>query len=447
MSTWLHLLRVAFWMLPFQRWCTVLGLGVLAGLGGVLFGYSLLGTDLLRYGLLIGFAPPAMLGGALWRTLSAPRAVGLAPRGRARLLVAAVGVAATVASLVVAFDALFGLSIDPHWRTTLFGYRHMFVSVFAAATWWGIASFIASRSPLAMLMVLLACIGSLWLLWRLDVTLDFLWWRAWAIALPLALWALFGGWYLRARRIAPPGWLLPGRQSVLASVATADTAVAGFTAPAAQQRLLLGGTTVSRLLLQWLLAGLLWLGVLMVVARQGEQEAISAAHVAFASLILCPAIVLAQSLAIVRRARVLWLPAGYSRAGLFIFTERTVLRFAMAMALMFCGFLVALWYTQPWRPAMTLVQALCVVLAPSLLAAGNALTRWRAWDLYWRWLVLAVLGWSVAWQPLLVENPVGWADAGGWKWLGGTLLIGVALRMLARLRWMRVDLPRAATSS
>jgi hypothetical protein len=447
MSTFLHLLRIAFWMQPFQRWCTALGLGLLAVLGGLLFSPSNLAVNLMMYGMLIAFAPPALLAGALWRALSAPRAARLAPRGRARLLLAALGVAATVALLVIALSALFDLSLPPRWRTNLSGYRSMFVGAFAAASWWGIASFIASRSPLAMLGVLLASLGGVSVLWKLDVEhVATLWRHGWGIALPLALWALFGAWYLQTRRIAPPGWLLPGGQSVLASVTTADTAAAGFTPSAAQQRLLLGGTTVPRILMQWLLAGLLWLGVLMVLAQDGEQAAVSAAHIAFASLLLCPAIVMAQSLAIVRRARVLWLPSGYSRARLFTFTERTVLAFAAAMALMFSGFLIALWYTQPWRPAVTLPQALCVVLAPSLLVASNALVRSRTSDFYWRWPVLAFLGWHVAWQPLALSGPVSWAGTRGWLWIGVTLLVAVLLRMLARMRWLGADMPRMAAS-
>lgn len=447
MSTWLQLLRVAFWMLPLQRWSTVLGLGLLAGLGVMLFTPSNLAVDLMTYGMLIAFAPPALLGGALWRALSAPRAISLAAHGRLRLLAGAMGVAVTGAMLIVASYALFDLGMPPRWRNTLPGYGQMFVGTFATVTWWAIASFLASRSPLAMLLVLLGTIGSLRVFWLLGVVNpNVLWRQEWSVVLPLVLWALFCAWYLRARRIAPPGWLLPGKQSVLAAVASADTTTGGFTPSAALQRLLLGGTTVPRILLQWLLAGALWLGVLMVLGRDDDQAAVAAAHIAFASLVLCPAIVAAQSLAIAARARSLWLHSGYSRAQLFGFTAGVLLRFAAGMAALFGGFLLLLWYTQPWRPAVTLPQALCAVLVPALLLAGNALARPRGGDAVLRWPLLVMLCFFVAWLPLSLSASLAPQVMPGWGMTGVALFTLVVLYLVGRWRWLRGDLPRAEAS-
>jgi hypothetical protein len=446
MSTCLQLLRVAFWMLPFQRWSTVLGLALLAGLGGMLFTPSNLAVNLMTFGMFIAFAPPALLGGALWRALSAPRAISLAARGRLRLLAAAMGVAVTVAVLVVACYALFDLGMLPRWRNTLPGYGQMFVGTFAAATWWAVASFLASRSPLAMLLVLLGSIGCIRVFWLLGVVNPHVLWRQeWSVVLPLVLWALFGAWYLRARRIAPPGWLLPGKQSVLAAVASADTMTGGFTPSAALQRLLLGGATVPRILLQWLLAGMLWLGVLLVLARDDDQATV-AAHIAFASLVLCPAIVAAQSLAIARRARSLWLHSGYSRAQLFGFTAGVLLRFAAGMAALFGGFLIALWYTQPWRPATTLLYALCAVFVTALLLAGNALARPRGWDALLRWPLLVLLCWLVAWLPLTRSALLPWGAKFDWRMMGVALFAVVVFHLLGRWRWQCGDLPRAEAS-
>ncbi len=65
--------------------------------------------------------------------------------------------------------------------------------------------------------------------------------------------ALFAIWFLLARRVRPPGWLLPGGQSVLAAVALAESSNGVFGGSEALERLLMGGSSVSRLLIQWLL--------------------------------------------------------------------------------------------------------------------------------------------------------------------------------------------------
>jgi hypothetical protein len=326
-------------------------------------------------------------------------------------------------------------------------YFVMFVSAFATATWWAIASFIASRSPLATLLVVLAAIGSIFALDKIGFDgPGQVWRRPWGIAPPLALWVIFGVWYLRTRRIAPPGWLLPGGQSVLASVAMPASSARTLSKRTALERMLLGGASVPRILVQWLIAGGLLLFLLMLMAGHGEGEAVIVAHMAFASLIACPAIVAVQSMAIVQRARALWLPSGYSRSELFAFTERTLLKFALGMALVFSAFLLLLWYTQPWRPSLTLVEALLVVLLPSLQLATHSMTASWSWDFYWRWPLVILLCWFIAWKPLTSTDAVSWVGPRGWLWF---LLAGIAtlsFHVLARRRWLRRDLPRVMVS-
>jgi hypothetical protein len=469
MSTFLKMLRLAFWVLPMQRWCTVLG-GILmvTGIAPWLLRdfvedpYLGRALDRMAFGQLLVLGIPALLGGAVWRALSAPRRIGLAPHGRARLLFAAFGVAVLIAALLVASYVLFDLNtpalfrMGPNapiavWpqpiRVSFSNYGVMFVGAFATATWWAIASFIASRSPLAMLIVVVACIGSIGLLDKLGIDGPrAVWIRPWGAALPLSIWFAFGLWYVRARRIAPPGWLLPGGQSVIANAATPDAGVAVLPHQAAMERLLLGGASVPRMLLQWLCAGALLLFLLMLMAWRSEGDAMIVAHVAFAALIACPAIVAVQSVAIVQRARALWLPSGYSRSELFAFTERTLLKFALGMALVFSAFLLLLWYTQPWRPSLTLVEALLVMLLPSLQLATHAMTASRGWDFYWRWPLVMLLCWFIAWKPLTSTDPVSWVGPRGWLWF---LLAGVAtfsFHVLARRRWLRGDLPRLMAS-
>jgi hypothetical protein len=465
MSTWLRLLKLTFWMWPLQRVATVLGLGVLMFPGAALLGGTSYGYDWLAFGSLAAFGMPALFGGAFWRALSAPRSVQLAPAGRVRLLLAAAGIVATIALIWLAWQWLFDLGVEPRFRTDLVGYRGLFVGVIAAATWWGLASFIASRSPLAMLLVLIFTFTSAWL-WDRYATgvLPQLWRQPWSIALPLLLWAAFGTWYLRTRRIRPPGWLLPGSQSVIAAVAMAETVGSGLSRRVALERLLLGGSSVLRLLAQWLLVGGMLLAILLLLARQGEQESRSVAHMSFAALILCPVIVAALAAGVIDRARGLWLPSGLSRTELLAHTETVLLKLTVGLWLLFAGFLALLWYTQPWRPGLTLVDAMLVLLLPSLLLATHALTRPHGFDYYWSWPIVLLLCLFNCWQLLITWNPQDWFDAGAtsymlssivtlsdpligvephpWVWsaLAGVATIG--FHLMARHRWLAEDLPR-----
>jgi hypothetical protein len=123
-----------------------------------------------------------------------------------------------------------------------------------------------------------------------------------------------------------------------------------------------------------------------------------------------------------------------------------LLKFAMAMALVFAVFLLLLWYTQPWRPVMTLAQALCAMFVPSLLLVASALSRLQDWHGYWRWPAVFFLCWAVAWFPpddptiLVPDDP----PAHSWWWTGISLVVAAALRDQARRRWLVLDMPRAA---
>jgi hypothetical protein len=448
MSTYLRLLLALFWLTPLQRWCTGLGLGLCAIFGGLLLDPDWRLPDPMEWGLLVGLGLPALLGGTLWRAVSAPRMVALAPHGRLRMLLAVAAIAATIAIFLVGYAYLYYLHWPPRFRPDLAASRNMFVGVFAAATWWALGFFIASRSPLAMLVVLVAGIASAVALDKSGVEhVDDLWKQSWGVAFPATLWLVFGGWYLWARRIHPPGWLLPGGQSFFASVATVDAATAGIQRPAALQRLLLGGSTLVRILSQWLLVVGMLLVVLLLLGRSSE-EALIAAHLAFIALIVCPVIVVAQSAAIVRRARVLWLPSGFSRPQLFAFTERLLLKLSAGMAVLFCGLLLALWFTQPWHPVVPLAQVLGVVLVPPLMLVSYAMLQVIG-PAAWRWPALAmvlVLMQRAVWRPLTFTDPGLRDGMHGWIWLAAVVATGVALRMLARLRWWAGDLPRRTTS-
>lgn len=444
MSTYLRLLHSVLWALPVQRVCSVLGFGgalVLAAANAVV-GPSYALFSAMIEAITIGAAPAALLGGGLFRMLSAPRAVGLAPHARVRMLVAAVGVVATMALWSALCQLLFWAVIQREHLLALV--ERVFVNAFGFGMLAGMASFISSRSPLAMLLTLIACIAGVY--WFGPEGVAASWPRVWTLIAPPAAWLAFGAWYLHARRIAPPGWLLPGGQSVFAAVTITDPVRAGGSRQASLVRLLLGGSTAARVSVQWLLAGGLLLGWLLFIAhRIGDQEGI-AAHVAFGALVLCPVIVAAQSMAAVRRARALWLASGYSRMELFAFVERPVLRSALAMSLVFCVFLVLLWYALAWHPGLALAEVVLLLLLSSLLLAIHALVRPGGLDAWWRWPLVVVLCWFTAWKPLTDTDQSAWAGPRAWPWFVAMVIATIAFHAMARRRWRLDDLPRATSS-
>lgn len=440
MKTWLQALYLAFWMQPVQRVCTVLGAGVFAGLFGTLLMPTRTAASFTQWGYMIALAPVFLFGGAFWRAFSAQRAVLLAPRGRLRLLLAMAGVVAAipVATLAFLFLHSVGMPRAPGWQEAA-PFLFQTVATFAFGVWWALGTFIISRSPLVALLVLLALILEQYLFWQFDFPWRSVWALPWSVLLPFGLLAAFAAWYLRARRIAPPGWLLPGARSVLATVALPDRGAAVVSKGAAMERMLLGGSGMPGMMAQWLLIGGALDGALLLSATAGENEAITVAKLVFAALFLCPFVVAAQSRAIVGRVRALWLSSGYSRAELFACVERLLLKFSLGMALAFALNFLVLWWTQPWRPAMTMVQGLCAIGAAALLASSQLLSRPVGWALYVQIAVVVTVLLKVL-RVLPGDAP------GSWWWFAVALMLVTALRTMARRRWLTADLPRPTSS-
>jgi hypothetical protein len=448
-STALRILYIAFWMLPVQRACTVLGLGVMVGIGGTLYSPAPLAGSLIRWGYFVALAPPALMGGAFWRALSAQRVVDLAPRGRLAMLMGVLLAALMLLLSLVASGALYALGAPGFAPPTLSAVLHEVFTALAVLTpWvvsWLVVSFVVSRSPLSMLLVLVTGTIGAYFAWRFDLLTwrpDRFVLRPWHITVGTCL--LFACWYLLARRVRPPAWLLPGGQSLLATVAMAGKEAGVIDKHAALERLLLGGVNVARLLAQWLLVFSALLVLMMLMAQQGEEEARIVAHLLFAALVLFPAIVSVQAVAIVRRARALWLPSGFSRGELLWFTARTLGRFALGMVLLSSGLMLLLWNTQPWRPSLPLAQLLLLPALPGFLAVASALLRPAGQLFYWPAVVLAM--WLLAWHPLTVSDPAAWSSVTGWLWGAPAAAAIILMLAMAPRRWLEEDFPRLTSS-
>jgi hypothetical protein len=474
MNTVVLLLQLCFWGSPMQRTCTIAGLALAftAGLGGLSFW-----TDtVVIWGLLVACLSLMVRAGPMWRALSAQRAVLLAPHGRARLVTAALVVAVVVAVLLA---VVFVLSLLPQaiksWmrmkdliesgavflndssnmalvKRQLYLWREASIASFGLATWWILAAFCASRSPLAGLIVLIVLVTVGLGLPRLETHLlgspychDMNGMfcapvaylssirREAHIAPSLVLWGLFALWYLTTRRIAPPGWLLPGGQSLLAAAVAGSTS-APPTRADALERLLFGGSGIARLMGQWLLAGLLLLAVLLLLAWRVEPA--YAAWVLRAVLVGGTGIVLALSLAARRRARALWLPAALGREQLHLLTRNSLLKLAAGFTLLFALFLLVNWYALPWPSGVTLPQSVVALLAANLL--WTALVLFRAEG----WLHLAVSGGVLLMLHAGFAAPLLRGAYIGWGWPVAMLAAAAALLLLARDRWIESDLPR-----
>lgn len=447
MSTFLQLLRLMLWTLPMQRVCTVMGFGgafCLAVINSIVGPRDDLFTAMLMANM-VGGAPVMLMGGILWRAVSAQRTGNLAPLGRARLLAAGAGVVVTIGLWWVLCYALFFAALPPRLQMGLPDFAELFYGLLTVGILAGLVAFFSSRSPLAMLVTLVVGVAGLGLaqLFGPDGA-AYAWAGYWNALSAPAVWLAFGIWYLRTRFIRPPGWLLPGGQSVFAAVALADATGSRLSQRAALERMLLGGTSAARLLAQWLLIGGLLLVLLLLMGRSSAEYARSVAHMTFAALLLCPVIVAALSKALVRQSRALWLPSGFSRSELFAYVETALLKLSLGMALVFTTFLLVLWFTQPWRPATSLPLLLAALFVSTLLFAYPLLMRPDRWT-HGRVAVLVLVVVLILTRsfvnPLLGMTPVGtwWSPAIG-------LVAIVALRELARRRWQVDDLPRVATS-
>jgi hypothetical protein len=441
MSTSLQLLRLAFWLFPFQRLLTCLGLGLIALNAVTPLPFGAPGSTLpaMFLGAMLVFMTPVALGGILWRAMSSPRAVQLAPRGRSKLLLGAAVVALAGALLWTLCYALAFVHAPAKVRPDTLTYVRNFIGAGLLAMQFGISLFVASRSPLAALCVVAYVFVPESLLRALGHDdASWFWTSPKGLLLQATSWAVFAVWYLRSRRIHPAGWLMAGGQTPWATRAL-DSLPPHSQAASRQatDRWLLGCTSLWRLAGQWMLAAAVMLLVQVGIARLGADKApLAVVRMLLATLSISIAIVAMVSFAATRRSRSLWLIAGLGRAALFRRCEGLLLRVLLAVGLAFGVLFALLWATLvqpvPWSPVYLALSLLGLMMAAGWL--GLAHVRGGQWIDGLAALAIVAALYQAVLMPLFSPT-----SEPPWRLLVLEAAGIAALRALAWWRWRTVE--------
>ena len=422
-------LRV-FWLFytafPLQRWFAVLGLvafGLLSARGvwldvpaAVYFIIALAFTILAAF-------PAVFAGGALFRAISAPRSHQLFPRFRGRMLAAAL---LLVASLVLWFGIVLSASALLEGRAVpvaVFVYAFGFVTavffwvwLFSADARWGFTFVVL---PLGFITLVRTGPGApdadTLLLWPVVIGAS-------------AAWAVFGGWYLSARRVRP-----------MALSPAASREVRPWTRPPTRE-------TAMRAALSWngqpdlaratlaalgggAAAGIALLVVVLLLPKLGRAVPLLTSFIwPFVSMSLVGAVVGR----IVHQSRLLWLHVGGGRDGIRDLIERAAWRsglaaFAVTMT-------TALIVTVPFGPSVReLVLGLAVCASAAIYGACvalAALSGTRTQLVGFGLMGLAQLGLIARADPTVTSVAI---------IIVAQLLGAVLWRSLAVRRWRRID--------
>ena len=440
MKTFLQLLGVAFWMLPVQRVLTLLGIAVI---GVALFAgsefnmnYNLPGTPLplvFLGGVLMLFTP-LVAGGALFRIVSAPRAIQLLPHARWRLLAGMFGVVMLGTLLwIFAYWAAFQHA-PVQFRPRPDGYLMMYVLTLSFATQASISIFVASRGPLAALIVIGAwqVPGIVMRIAGLEDVPRQLTGPA-GLLMALTTWLVFGIWYLRAARIQAPFW--KRMQDGAATIAPLDVGSLA-TRELAMERWVLGGSTPLRIGALWLAAVTVLVGVQLLLGRNSPHGQVGV--MIFTTLSISFIVFGSIGWRIAARSRGLWLTGARARGELRAWCERVMVRTLVATAAPFVLLGSALWWFMPERPSLPGDYLLLAMLAPALTAAwvGLMQVQYRLLTDLACGLVMIAGMWLTLLQPMI--------SGGGPRWdlLAAQFALVVVIRQIGIWRWRAADWPR-----
>ena len=440
MKTWLQILRVVFWMTPVQRWLTVIGaLMLVSGLHSF-WGYRGNGSWVLTVVGVVGTAIMlSMLAGSVsFRMLSASRALLLRPHARARLLASAISVLLLIALAFVAVDWIANRQwTPPRYRPDAEYYLLQFSTLFSFGTLAAITLFIASRSPLCTLLILLIWLMPSLLLQAFGLTDSPAMRRGpVSIASCVVAWTLFGAWYMRTRRIHASSW---GRRGDSAAVQPVPGSLQPATRDEAMKSWILAGARPLQLGAWCLLAALALLGFQWLMGR--EVDSAEPLRATMLGTLACLAVLVgAVSGGMAVRARSLWLASGRTRPDLHLWVERQMLMALLAIfvAVAMVGGLV--WVLVRPSAALSPAYLLAALLAPGSCAAWLGLMQAHRRSLLDILAVAAIVGgifYAVV-GPFYSDRPVA-----RWYLVIGLYVLALVLREVGRARWRGADWRRA----
>jgi hypothetical protein len=440
MNTFWQLLRIGFWMLPLQRALTVIGAAILVAGQVFELPFSAPGSTLpvTFFGAMLMLLVPLLAGGVFLRMLSSSRALMLRPHARGRLLAGAFGILMLSTLAWICCYGMAFMQAPPKFRPDAEQYLMMFALTLSFGTQCAVALFIASRSPLWTLIILLLWQAPGLLLHVLGVeNASRLLGGPVSLITTAAVWIVFASWYLRVRRIHGAAW---GRREAIASATPANEAAhaPALTREQAMSRWVLANATPARMGLQCFFACLALLTLQWVLGRESGVKPLQA--MMFGVLSAVTLVTGAVGSSIARRSRALWLPAGRTRLELHAWIERQMLGVALSVsaAVALCALLA--WLLLTPRPAWSLAYLFPAMLIPGLCAGwlGLAQQHQRSFfDALAGIGIVAGIFYGLV-QPLYVgstEPP--------WMVLGAEIALAVLLREVAYVRWRGADWRRA----
>ena len=440
MKTFWQLLRIGFWMLPLQRALTVIGAAILVAGQVFELPFSAPGSTLpvTFFGAMLMLLIPLLAGGVFLRMLSSSRALMLRPHARGRLLAGAFGILMLSTLAWVGCYGMAFMQAPPKFRPDAEQYLMMFALTLSFGTQCAIALFIASRSPLWTLLILLLWQAPGLLLHAFGVEdASQLLGGPVSLITTATVWIVFAIWYLRVRRIHCAAW---GRREAIGSATPADaTAPApSLTREQAMSRWVLANATPVKMGLQCFFACLALLTLQWVLGGQSGVKPLQAMMFGVLSAVSLVTGAVGSSMA--RRSRALWLPAGRTRLELHAWLERQMLGVALTVsaAVALCALLA--WLLLTPRPAWSLAYLFPALLIPGLCAGWLGLAQQHQRSFF---DALAGIGIAAGiFYGLVQPLYVGSAEP-PWMVLGAEIALAVLLREVAYVRWRGADWRRA----
>jgi len=422
---------------PLQRRLLAIGL-VLTAVGHLGQSKFTLSTLALISGLALAVLPSLIVGGTMFRIISAPRTMHLAPHARLQMLLGVLLGLMIMAAFFTANMELLRLENAAAWPAGM-RLSRIFAATMAVETVLLFGMFFISRYALAVWFFILIAQISAPLLARLPIgpaVASRLGVVNVIVLLTAGVWAVFAAWYLRARRIAPPMW--------------ADASAASSRRPATRERSihssrkaaiaihLLGLPSIGRLVWRGIFVFVVSLIVMLTtILRPGAMMPNTGASFLFVAFCLIAFLPIVIAAGVAHRSRLLWIRSGCTRKELFQTCERLIWSCFATIGMPMLLLCLVAWVFLPHQAtdwpyllAMTLASALCSLYLGLMNVAG-----WRLLDVTAAVLIV-LLGLGVIVGPLFANAPLGSASI-VIPVMGS--LGALSLRAIAQQRWRRID--------